>query len=147
MATKKTEVVKEEVKEQDSLLPQLIAELSQDPESALRLVQTLGKITKPWEIIGLAGSGLNEVPVPPGKSAKEFQKSMESSAHISGYRLETIFGEEIALIVKDSPKWKITILGEYQVDAPFISHVGKAESAAKTFAEDKLLKRGYIINR
>lgn len=128
-----------------SLVSQLTSELIDNPKLAWELVQSLRKITKPWEIMGKDGGSVNEMPVPPGKSAKEYLKETVQHGWISGYRLTTIFGEEVATIVKDSPKWKVTVLGEYQVDAPFIQHGQKGEASVKAFAEEKITKLGYVI--
>jgi hypothetical protein len=59
--------------------------------------------------------------------------------------MSTIFGDEVAFILKDTPKWKVKIEGEYQVDAPFVQHGQKAEGNTKKFAEDKLRELGYVI--
>lgn len=134
-------------KELPSMVTELITELVSKPHLAVELVQCLKRITKPWEILGNNGHSINEVPVPPGKSAKEFLKSTQTSAYVSGYRLSTIFGDEVAMIVKDNPKWRITILGEYQVEAPFVSHAQHGEANSKKFVEDKLVEMGYIIPR
>ncbi len=141
----KTESKVESSEESKSVLVNLIEELSQHPERAIDLVRSLSCITKPWEPIGMASSKINEVPVPPGESPKKFIKGQESGPYVSGYRLVTIFGDEVASILKDTPKWKIVVLGEYQVDAPFVQHGQKAEANAKAFVEEKLKLRGFVI--
>jgi hypothetical protein len=123
----------------------LIQELTQSPTRAVQLIQFLGKITRGWEAIGSNGNPINEVPVPPGKNPRDFVKAATSTVHVSGFRLTTIFGDEVATIIKDSPKWRITIQGEYQVDTPFVQHSQRAEANAKQFAEGKLREKGYII--
>lgn len=123
----------------------LIQEFTTSPSKAVDFIRALGKITKGWEAIGSNGNPVNEVPVPPGKNPRDFVRSASSIVHISGFRLSTIFGEEIALITKDSPKWRVVIQGEYQVDTPFVEHSQKAESNVKNFAESKLRERGFII--
>jgi len=129
-----------------ALVEELIKELVTKPAMAIEFVQTLGKITKPWEALGGDGKPVNEIPVPPGTSPRDFVKTATSGgAYISGYRLVTIFGDEVAVILKDTPKWKIMIEGEYQIDAPFVQHGQKAENNAKEFAEEKLKERGYTI--
>lgn len=155
----KVMMVKEEVKEepkkvevpkkQVSVVESLVAELKQNPEGAVDLVKVLYKITKPWEAIGPDGSlaSVNEVPVPPGKSAQAFQKLNYNGPSIGAFKLTTIFGDEVALIVKDSPKWKITIEGEPQVDGPFVEHGQKAEAKVKAFVEERLTLRGFIISK
>lgn len=159
MPTKKTEAEIVEVKkvetkvvaekEPESLVNQFITELAQHPERAVNLVQVLSKITKPWEAIGMDGAaaGPNEVPVPPGKSAQAYQRQNVAGPNISAFRLTTIFGDDVALIVKDSPKWRITIEGEPQIDGPFVEHGQKAEIKAKTFVEERLRLRGFIIGK
>lgn len=134
---------------QGSLVEQFIAELVEHPERAVSLIQVISKITKPWEAIGMDGAatGSNEVPVPPGKSAQAFQRQNVAGPNISAFRLTTIFGDDVALIVKDSPKWRITIEGEPQIDGPFVEHGQKAEVKAKTFVEERLALRGYIIGK
>lgn len=132
-------------KEPKSVLVSLIEELATHPERAVDLVRSLGCITKPWEPIGMASSKINEMPVPPGEPPKKFIKGQEAGPYISGYRLITIFGDEVASILKDTPKWKIVIQGEYQVDAPFVQHSQKAEANAKAFVEEKLKLRGFVI--
>lgn len=127
------------------VIDSLVQELTQSPNRAVQLVQALGKITRGWEALGSNGNPINEVPVPPGKNPKDFVKAASTPVHISGFRLTTIFGDEVANIIKDSPKWRVTILGEYQIDTPFVQHSAKAEFNAKQFAEGKLRERGYII--
>lgn len=139
------DIVSSIVEKKKSVLESLINDLSESPELAVNLVERLGKITKPWEPIGSSNSKLNEIPVPPGESPKSFIKKQDLGPFISGYKLVTIFGDEIASIIKDTPKWKIVILGEYQVDAPFVQHGQKAETNAKTFAEEKLREKGFVI--
>jgi hypothetical protein len=128
-----------------SIITQLVEELRTQPSQALSLIQVLGKITKPWEPIGTDGNPVNEVPVPPGQSPKEFVKVATSTTHISGFRLTTIFGDEVAQIIKGSPKWRVIVAGEYQIDTPFVHHGQRAEGDVKSFAEGKLRERGYII--
>lgn len=142
-----SEPLTKSVVKKESVVREFIAELTQKPELAVELIQTLSNITKPWEAIGSNGAaeGSNEVPVPPGKSAKAFQKQNVSGPYISGYKLTTIFGDDVALIVKDTPKWRITILGETQIDGPFVEHGKKAEQNAKDFVEERLRLRGYVI--
>lgn len=124
----------------------LVAELKSSPNLAINLVHTLSQITKPWEPIGSDGKIVNEIAVPPGQSPKDFKKQTTMQAsYISGYKMSTIFGDEVAVILKDTPKWKIMIEGDYQSDAPFVEHSQKAEASAKSFAEAKLVERGYII--
>lgn len=131
---------------QGSVAESLTQDLIQNPSRAIQLVKTLSKITRDWEPIGSNGAPINETPVPPGKNPKDFIKTTSSSpVHISGFRLTTIFGDEVAMITKDSPKWRVTILGEYQVDTPFVQHSTRAEFNAKQFAENKLREKGYII--
>jgi hypothetical protein len=127
-----------------ALVTALIDELTSHPELAVGLVHTLSKITKPWEALGGNGNPLNAMPVPPGESSKAFRRKT-MGGYISGYRLTTIFGNEVATIAKDTPKWRITIEGNHQVDSPFVEHAQKAEEKAKTFAESKLKELGYII--
>jgi hypothetical protein len=127
------------------VLDTLIQELTQNPNRAVQLIQLLGRITRSWEPVGTNGNPINEVPVPPGKNPKDFVKAATSTVHISGFRLTTIFGDEVATIIKDSPKWRITIQGEYQIDTPFVQHSQRAEMNAKQFAESKLKERGFII--
>lgn len=128
-----------------TLVEGLIKELTKAPSQAVELVQFLGRITKGWEPIGSNGNPINEVPVPPGKNPRDFVRAATSTVHISGFRLTTIFGDEIATIMKDSPKWRVTVLGEYQIDTPFVQHSQRAEVNAKEFAESKLRDRGFII--
>lgn len=127
------------------LIEQLIQEMTQRPALALKFIQSLGKITKPWETLSRDGTSINEVPVPQGKPAKEFLKETQNAGYVSGYRLSTIFGDEVAIITKDSPKWRVTILGDYQVEAPFMTHPQKGEASVKQFVEEKVRKLGYII--
>jgi len=127
------------------LVALLIEQLKVKPEGAVELVHTLSTITKPWEAIGNNGNIVNEVPVPQGQSATQFIKQASTAPYISGYRMNTIFGDEVASITKDTPKWRVKIEGENQVDAPFVQHGQKAEANAKKFAEDKLRERGFII--
>lgn len=145
MATKKSVSESVESEVGSDLIEKLIQEMIQQPQLALKFVQSLGKITKPWETLSRDGTSINEVPVPQGKPAKEFLKEAQSAAYVSGYRLSTIFGDEIAMITKDSPKWRVTILGEYQVEAPFMTHPQKGETSVKQFVEEKVKQLGYII--
>lgn len=136
---------KDDLEPSTYLIDSLVQEIVQSPARAAQLIKVLGKITKEWEPIGTNGNPINEVPVPPGRNPKDFVRAATATVHISGYRLTTIFGKEVALVMKDSPKWRVTIEGEYQVDTPFIQHGSKAEFNAKEFAENKLRERGYII--
>lgn len=128
-----------------SVIESMVQELRQSPGKAIEFVHFLGKITRGWEPIGSNGNPINEVPVPPGKNPRDFVRAATSTVHISGFRLATIFGTEVASIIKDSPKWRVTILGEYQIDTPFVQHSSRAEQNAKEFAENKLRDLGYII--
>jgi hypothetical protein len=125
----------------------LLHEFTTVPAKAIDFIKALGKITKGWEPIGSNGNPVNEIPVPPGKNPRDFVRTASSIVHISGFRLTTIFGEEVALITKDSPKWRVVIQGEYQVDTPFVEHSQKAEVNVKNFAETKLRERGFIIGQ
>lgn len=127
------------------VLDTMMQELRQSPGRAIDFVHFLGKITRGWEPIGSNGNPINEVPVPPGKNPRDFVRAATSTVHVSGFRLATIFGTEVASIIKDSPKWRVTILGEYQIDTPFVQHSSRAEQNAKEFAENKLRDLGYII--
>jgi len=127
-----------------ALVDALIEELVGNPKLAVKLVRTLSMITKPWEPIGNDGNPVNEVAVPEGVNAREFIRR-NSATYIRGYRLITIFGNEVATITKSTPKWKIVIEGANQVDSPFVEHGRKAEGNAKAFAEEKLRERGYVI--
>lgn len=129
-----------------ALVKELIAELKSSPNTAVEFVKALSKITKPWEPIGYGSTPTNTMNVPDGVSAKQFaQETITSSINISGYRLSTIFGKEVAIIQKATPRWKISIEGAYQSDAPFVSHAQKAESQAKQFVEERLKELGYIV--
>lgn len=134
-----------EVQEKESILEQVIYELKTNPSLSVKLVSVLSKITNPWETIGLSGQHVNELAVPQGVSVEDFKKKLNSNPHVSGYRLTTIFGREIAIIVKDHPKYKVTIEGETQADAPFVTHSKKAEDSVKEFAEKRLKEKGYIL--
>lgn len=120
-------------------------EIKENPTRAKDLVKVLGMVTMDWEPVGSNGNPINEVPVPPGKNPKDFVRAANGIAHISGFRLSTIFGKEVAFIAKDSPKWRVTILGEYQVDSPIIQNGSTAEANVKKFAEEKLKSKGYIV--
>ena len=122
-----------------------IKEMKENPKSALKFIKTLSLITRPWEAIGTQTNLVNEITVPQGMSAKDFIKSSQTGPFVSGYKLVTIFGDEVAVISKDTPKWKILILGEMQPDAPFVDHSKLAEGKAKKFVEDKLTQKGFII--
>jgi hypothetical protein len=120
-------------------------EIKENPIRAKELVRVLGMVTMDWESIGVNGNPINEVPVPPGENPKDFIRSATRVTHISGFRLSTIFGKEVAYISKDSPKWRVTILGEYQVDSPIIQNGSTAEVNVKKFAEERLRAKGYIV--
>jgi hypothetical protein len=141
---KDTKSMAQLVPQESTLLESLIEETKKRPDQALMLVKALGKITKGWESVGSDGTPVNEMPVPQGKSAKDFQKSVQGH-FVSGYKLETIFGEEVALITKDSPKWKVVIMGQHQVDSPFLYHAKDGEQIVKSFAKEKLEKLGFIL--
>lgn len=126
------------------LTKELMAELVGNPDLAVEFVRTISKITKPWEAIGNNGTIVNEAPTSRGEAKSEFFGRV-SGVYVSGYRLQTIFGDEVATIIRDTPKWKIVIDGKGQVDAPFIEHGQKAESIAKEFTERKLRELGYVI--
>jgi hypothetical protein len=123
----------------------VIREIRDNPVRAREFVSVLGTITMDWEAIGTNGSPINEVPVPPGKNPKDFIRSANGISHISGFKLSTIFGKEVAFISKDSPKWRVTVLGEYQVDSPIIQSGATAEATVKKFAEEKVKSKGYIL--
>lgn len=127
-----------------SVVNLLTLEIQQNPMKAKELFKALSMITVEWESIGTNGFPINEVPVPPGENPKDFVKSSARISHVSGYKLSTIFGKEVAYISKDSPKWRVTILGEYQTDSPIIQNGSIAESIVKKFAEEKLRSKGYI---
>lgn len=127
-----------------SVVNLLTLEIQQNPLKAKELFKALSMITVEWESIGTNGFPINEVPVPPGENPKDFIKSSARISHVSGYRLSTIFGKEVAYISKDSPKWRVTILGEYQTDSPIIQNGSVAESVVKKFAEERLKAKGYI---
>ncbi len=139
-------IARTEIDPSTYVLDTFLQELKQSPNRAVELIRVLGMITRDWEPLGSNGNPINEVPVPPGKNPRDFVKTTTSSAvHISGFRLTTIFGDEVATIFKDSPKWRVTIGGEYQIDTPFVQHSQKAEFNAKQFAENKLREKGFII--
>ncbi len=144
------EVVEKTEMPTTGMLAELTKEIIENPAGSLKLIQALRKITKPWEMLGnTSGLGnVNEVSVPPNVSAKEFVNAQKQQGpFVSGYRLQTIFGEDVALIIKDTPKYKIFIEGELMIDAPFVQHGQKAEQNAKEFAEKKAEERGYVIGR
>lgn len=140
-------VQKVEGKKEESLIQSLVVELKEHPERAVAFIQVLSKITKPWESIGPDGAtaSVNEVTVPQGTSAQAYQKQSWGGPNISAFKLTTIFGDDVALIIKDSPKWRITIEGVPQIDGPFVQHGQKAEQTVKQFVEERLAQRGYII--
>jgi hypothetical protein len=82
-----------------SVLEQLIAELSESPELALELSDTLGRIAGPWE---------------------------EESGQ---YLVRNMQGQEIAHISKVYPKWRVVVNGEVSKEAPFIMHAKDAITA------------------
>lgn len=146
MRKSRSELEETELKAETSIIEQLVSELTKHPESAVGLIKVLSKITKPWEVIGLNGQQLNEIPVPQGVTVQDFKKQA-TGPHISGYRLTTIFGDEVAVIIKDHPKWKVTIEGQNQSDSPFVSHSKKAEEGIKEFVETRLRDKGYILGK
>jgi len=131
-------------KQETALVDELIKELEGDPKSAVKFVQAISMITKPWEPLGNNGEPVNEVPVPAGVNPREF-RSTATAAYISGYRMTTIFGNQVAELTKGTPKWRVTINGVPQTEAPFVKHSKTAEEAAKKFAEQKLRELGYVI--
>jgi hypothetical protein len=128
-----------------SVVSKLLKELEEEPESGLKLVHLLGRITKPWEELGNTLSQVNEIPVPPNMSAKEYLKGAGAQPYTSGWKLTTIFGREVAVIVKDTPKYRILIEGQVVSNVPFIQHAQKVETIVKQFVEEKVRERGYII--
>jgi hypothetical protein len=74
------------------VLEQLISELNKNPDLALELSDTLGRIAGPWEQDG------------------------------DQMVVRNMMGSEIAHISKAYPKWRIVVNGEQSKDAPFIMH-------------------------
>lgn len=135
-----------EVVEGATLLSQLVAEISSDPASAVELVKILGRVTKPWQALEVKNQMLNEITVPQGMSAQEY-KLQSTGLHVAGYRMETIFGDEVAVILRESPKWRVLICGQVQANTPFIAAKAgkKSEIEVQEFAEKKLRELGYIL--
>ncbi len=75
-----------------SVLKQLISDLNENPELALELSDTLGRIASPWQ---------------------------EVDGQIL---VKNMMGKEIAHISKAYPKWRVVVNGEISKDAPFIMH-------------------------
>lgn len=127
-----------------STLLTLVNEIKTDPAGALALVKALQKVCKPWESLTSASNELSEMTVPAGQSAKDFMKNA-SKGFVSGYRINTIFGEEVALVTKDHPRWKVLIEGQNQSDSPIIGNSKTSEATVRAFVEEKLVERGYIV--
>lgn len=106
-----------------SMITELIESLNKNPEEALMLSDTLRKILGPWE---------------------ELSADSNSAATGTFLVIKNMMGTEVAQIIKDYPKYKISIEGEFLKDAPFITH-GKDIMAGRVFVEKKLRERGYIV--
>lgn len=116
--------------EDASLITQLVQEIEENPEAAIKLLSAMSKVVKPWV----------ETSVGPLDPAVGRGQNV-----VKAYKRVTVTGEEVAVIHQDFPTWHIRVRGERPVGAPTVFNKKDAEREAKNFADDQLRELGLIL--
>lgn len=113
-----------------SLITNLVKEIEEDPEAAIKLLSSMSKVVKPWTETSV---GSLDPAVGRGQNV------------VKAYKRVSVTGEEVAVIHQDFPTWHIRVMGERPVGAPTVFNKKDAEREAKDFADDQLRELGLIL--
>lgn len=107
--------------QKQSVLDTLLSELSEDPSRAIRLLEVMTNVVRPWE--SLKGEG---------------QVVMHTSRRL------TVMGNEVALIESNAPTWILTICGD-RFTGKKVFNTSHATAEAQALLDKELIDRGYIL--
>jgi len=126
--------------EEGALVEELIKEIVRRPDLAVKMIEAVTMIAKPWELLDAPDSQIGVPSVPPGHPAVQTL----NRTHVrygSGYVMHNILGKELAQIKRYTPQWSVSILGELHGGVPALDDVNKV----KEFVEKKLREKGFIV--
>lgn len=104
-----------------SILDALVEELKENPEGAIKLLDSMTNIVKPWESI-----------------------KFENRTLFSSYRRLSSYGEELARVESNAPTWILTIQGERFTGNKVFNTKGAADKAM-ALLDEELEKRGFVL--
>ena len=103
------------------IIDTLIVEISENPEKAIKLLESMTNVVRPWEATRGEGHAV-----------------MHSS------RRMTVMGEEVGLIESSAPTWILTICGE-RFTSKKVFNTSHALAEAQCILDTELTKRGYVL--
>lgn len=107
--------------EEKRVVDLLVEELEESPESAIKLMQSMRSVVRPWE-----------------------EAKQDGQTVVSLFTRTSVMGEEVAVIQRSAPTWVIRILGENFTDER-VFNSSTAEKTAKSIVDRALQEEGYIL--